>query len=110
MERRFSRTGFERSAKADQRLFRHESGTISEDAKQPADDKGMRNPHLLALGHEEENLYPGIRGGQALDFFGERSIKWWKSSGCGISLSRLRQSWTNPPAAQTKTRLEKRSP
>ena len=83
MERRFSRTGFERAAKGNQRLFRNESGTVSDDAKHPMDDKGMRNRHLLALGHEEENLYPGIRGGRAIDFFVERSIRWWKNARSG---------------------------
>ena len=43
------------------------------------DDKGMRNSHLLALGHEEENLFPGIRGGKAIDFFRQRHIKWWRN-------------------------------
>ena len=44
----------------------------------------MRNPHLLALGREEENLYPGARGvGGAIDFFSQRGIKWWKSSRSG---------------------------
>ena len=48
------------------------------------DQEGQRNPHLLALGCEEENLFPGIRGsGGAIDFFRERKIKWWKSSRSG---------------------------
>ena len=83
MERRFSRTGFDRAAKGTQRLFRNESGTVGDDAKHPVDDKGMRNHHLLALGYEEENLYPGIRGGRAIDFFVERSIRWWKNARSG---------------------------
>ena len=44
----------------------------------------MRNAHLLALGHEEENLFPSIRGmGGAVDCFGQRNIKWWKSTRSG---------------------------
>ena len=44
----------------------------------------MRNPHLLPLGCEEENLYPGIRGnGGAVDFFSQRRIRWWKSARTG---------------------------
>ena len=44
----------------------------------------MRNPHLLSLGCEEENLYLGVRGsGGAIDFFSQRGIKWWKSSRSG---------------------------
>ena len=45
------------------------------------DDQGLRNPHLLVLGCELENLYPGIRGaGGAVGFFGERDIRWSNSS------------------------------
>ena len=56
----------------------------SDDARQPADDKEIRNHHLLALGYKVENLFPGIRGaGGAIGFFGERGIKWWKSSRSG---------------------------
>ena len=41
------------------------------------DDKGQRNRHLLTLGCEEENFYPGLRGENgAIDFFGEREIRW----------------------------------
>ena len=84
MQRQYSRTGFDRAAKIRQQDFRDGSPTVSDDARQPADDKGQRNPHLLALGCEEENLYPGIRGrGGAIDFFGERDIRWGKSSSSG---------------------------
>jgi len=83
MQQRFSRTGFQRAAKERQACFRHESATIGDDAKHPTDDKGMRNSHLLALGHEEENLFPGIRGVEAIDFFRQRNIKWWKNARSG---------------------------
>ena len=84
MQQPFSRTGFDRSAKGRQRAFRDESQTVSADAKRPEDENGLRNPHLLALGYEEENLYPGIRGtGGAVHFFGQRNIKWWKSARSG---------------------------
>ena len=57
---------------------------ISAKGRSPDDAKGQRNPHLLALGCEEENLYPGIRGaGGAIEFFCGRSIKWWQSSRSG---------------------------
>ena len=80
MQRPFSITAFERTAKSRQQLFRDESQTISADGKDPKDENGLRNPHLLSLGYEKENLYPGIRGiGGAVDFFAERNIKWWKS-------------------------------
>ena len=80
----FSRTGFDRAAKARQRAFRDESHTVSADAKHPEDERGLRNSHLLALGYEENNLYPGIRGTDgAVAFFAQRNIKWWKSSRSG---------------------------
>ena len=84
MRRRNSRTGFERSAKRRQQQFRDTSPTISDQGRSPTDDKGVRNPHLLALGCEVENLFPGIRGeGGAIDFFSQRNIKWWKNSRSG---------------------------
>ena len=84
MPRGNSRTGFERSAKRRQQLFRDASPTVSDQGRHPADDKGVRNPHLLAVGCELDNLYPGIRGeGGAIDFFARRGIKWWKSSRSG---------------------------
>ena len=79
---RYSRTGFERSAKRRQQQFRNASPTISDQGRSPTDGKGVRNPHLLALGHEIENLFPGIRG-EAVDFFAQRDIKWWKNSRSG---------------------------
>ena len=84
MQQPFSRTGFEHSAKARQHAFRDESQNLSAKGKHPEDDKGLPNPHLLALGYEEENLHSGIRGhGGAVHFFGRRNIKWWKSSRSG---------------------------
>ena len=70
MQSRDSRTGFERSAKRHQQQFRDASPTVSNRGRSPTDDKGLRNPHLLALGCEVENLFPCIRGeGGAIDFF-----------------------------------------
>ena len=84
MQRHLSRTGFQHSAKERQHRFRDSSPTVSEGGSQPTDDKGLRNPHLLALGREEDNLYPDIRGtGGAVDFFRQRNIKWWKSARSG---------------------------
>ena len=77
-------TAFVRTARLRQQVFRDESGTVSDEGRNPRDEKGLRNPHLLALGHEEENLYPGIQGtGGAVEFFAQRKIKWWKSSRSG---------------------------
>ncbi len=84
MRRRNSRTDFDRSAKQRQQQFRDTSPTVSDQGRSPTDDKGLRNPHLLALGCEVDNLFPSIRGeGGAIDFFSQRDIKWWKSSRSG---------------------------
>ena len=84
MQGRNSRTGFERSAKRRQQQFRDVSPTVSDRGRSPTDDKGLRNPHLLAIGRETDNLFPGIRGeGGAIDHFKQRGIKWWKSSRSG---------------------------
>lgn len=84
MQTRYSRTEFERGAKARQGDFRNRSCTINGGAKPPLDSKAQRNPHLLALDCEEMNLFPGIRAsGGAIDFFRERKIRWWKSSRSG---------------------------
>jgi len=69
------------AARRQQARFR---STLPLEARSPGDDKGRRNHHLLALGHEHENLFPGLRGpGGALDFFRERRIKWWRSGRSG---------------------------
>ena len=58
--------------------------TLSQEAQRPTDDIGIRNPHLLALGREMENLFPALRGSDgALEFFRKRDIKWWRSSRSG---------------------------
>ena len=84
MQRPSSVPAFDRAVKERQQAFRDASQTVSDAGRNPTDDNGQRNCHLLALGHEEENLYPGLRGpGGAADLFAERSIKWWKSSRSG---------------------------
>ena len=46
----------------------------------PTDPVGLRHDYLLALGCEEENLYPTLRGENgALRYFAERNIKWWQA-------------------------------
>ena len=82
MQRHRSRASFEHSAKSRQARFRDTSPTISEPARRTVDDLGRRYNYLLAQGHEEENLFPGIRGpGGAIDFFAQRNIKWWDGGG-----------------------------
>ena len=69
--------------------FRDTSPTISPPAKQPHDPKGRRNRHLLALGFEIENLFPGIRDdGLVTRFFEDRGVKWWKSVRSGDDCSK----------------------
>ena len=71
---------FGEKARRRQAWFREHSSTISQDARSPSDDKGLRYDHMLALGFEHENLYPGLRGGDgALTFFAERGIKWQRT-------------------------------
>ena len=89
MPRRRSRIEFERWAKCRQAYFRDTSPTITDEGRSPTDEKGRRNCHLLALGCEEENLFPGVRGpGGAIDFFRERGINWWKSTRSGDDMKR----------------------
>ena len=84
MQQRNTRTSFEYAAKRRQGCFREVSSTISAQGRALSDGKGERHPHLLALGYEEENLYPNIRGaGGAIDFFSRRGIGWWMSSRSG---------------------------
>lgn len=71
-------------ARRQQAHFRDSSETISLEARNPGDDKGRRNGHLLALGCEEENLYATFRDENgAVRFFRDRSIKWWRNASSG---------------------------
>ena len=50
----------------------------------PTDAIGLRHDYLLALGCEEENLYPTLRGENgALRYFADRGIKWWQAGVSG---------------------------
>jgi len=80
---------FGQNIRTEQGNFRDISNTISDMARTPDDDKGKRHKHLLALDHEIENLYPGIRDEeQVLEFFSKRGIKWWKSTRSGDNTKR----------------------
>ena len=69
-------------ARRRQAHFRDTSPTISEQGRSPRDDQGRRHGHLLALGHEDENLYPSLRGASgARRFFKRRGIRWHGSDG-----------------------------
>ena len=46
----------------------------------PTDPIGLRHDYLLALGCEEENLFPTLRGENgAPRYFADRDIKWWQA-------------------------------
>ena len=81
----FSRTGFERAAK------RHQ-GYVSGTSPQPLammegylpTTKVCATPTFWPSEVRGENLFRGIRGPDgAIAFFGQRGIKWWKSSRSG---------------------------
>ena len=75
---------FQDAGRKCQAHFRDSSPTIGEPGHSPSDEKGQRNGHLLALGHEEKNLYPSLRGeGGAKGFFKERKIPWHRTSRSG---------------------------
>ena len=69
-------------ARKQQASFLREAAYFTPEARVPHDDLSHRNPYLLPLGREMENLYPGIRD-VASGFFSQRGIKWWKSSSSG---------------------------
>lgn len=80
---------FQTTYRRSQGEFRNASTTISAAGRSPSDDKAKRNPHLLTLGSEIENLMPSLRGADgAVEFFSRRKIKWWKSARSGDDCAR----------------------
>ena len=78
------KASFGYAARRRQGRFRDTSATVSRGGRSPSDGKGQRNAHLLALGHEEENLFPGIRGdGGAVESFSRRGLMWHRTSSSG---------------------------
>ena len=76
---------FGKAARKLQADFRDKSEHI-EEGRSPSDDddEGQRHGHLLALGCEDENLYPSLRGESgARRFFKERGIKWHRTARSG---------------------------
>ncbi len=72
------------TARRQQANFRQTSDTIRPGGRAPTDEKGQRNPHLLALGHEIENLFEPLRGhNRAIKYFADRKMKWWRSARSG---------------------------
>ena len=75
--------GFGKVARKQQADFRDKSASI-EKGRSPDDDKGLEHGHLLALGCEDENLYPSLQGESgARRFFKERGIKWHRTARSG---------------------------
>ena len=65
-----------------QAMFRRTSATISSKGRAPIDKDGRQYPYMLALGSEDENLYPSLRGAYGVRrFFDERAIEWWRHCG-----------------------------
>ena len=62
-----------------QAAFRAASATISARGRAPTDGVARDYDYMLALGHEQENLYPSLRGGLGVRaFFQGRGIHWWR--------------------------------
>ena len=61
-------------------LERERQARFREGLSTPSDTVGRRHAYLLALGCEEENLFPTLRGDNgACRYFAERNIKWWQA-------------------------------
>lgn len=70
-----------------QARFKETSSTVSEQGRCPSDELGRRHGHLLALGYEDENLYPSLRGASGVrSFFKQRGLKWHRSYKSGDAL------------------------
>ena len=77
-------SAFELKAKTQQAGFRQSSPTVSALGRSSTDPAGKRHPHLLGLGAEADNLYPGLRNSAgAIAFFEEREIQWWQAERAG---------------------------
>src|SRR5687768_1625431 len=73
---------YQEHVRATQSNFRK---TLSAVAQNPTDDP-WKQGFLLALGSEEETLYPSLRGaGGALGYFADRKARWWSSPKTGDS-------------------------
>ena len=74
--------GFRESEYERKAAFRRTSASIDADARSPGDERGRRYGHMLALGSEDQNLYPVLRGVRgARRFMATRDIGWWRHVG-----------------------------
>ena len=65
-------------------LERKRQAVFREGLTTPSDGIGQRHDYLLALGCEEENLFPTLRGDDGAGrYFADRNIKWWQASVSG---------------------------
>ena len=65
-------------------LERERQARFREGLSTPSDAVERRHDYLLALGCEEENLFPTLRGDNgACRYFAERNIKWWQAGVSG---------------------------
>ena len=72
-------TSFRAGEYSRQEGFRQRSATISSRGRAPVDELGRQYGHMLALGCEDENLYPTLRGAQGVRrFFDARAVAWWR--------------------------------
>lgn len=82
-----------------QESFRWRSATISSDGRTVVDEPGRRYGYMLALGHEDENLYPALRGAQGVRrFFDDRAIAWWRH--CGFDAAAINGPTRNMASSQ----------
>ncbi|MDE0238916.1 MAG: hypothetical protein OXQ84_01780 [bacterium] len=76
---RETRVSFKTQEYRRQGNFRRTSPTISARGRMPIDERGRQYDYMLALGHEDENLYPTLRGPEGVRrFFDERNVTWWR--------------------------------
>lgn len=82
-----------------QERFRERSATISPRGRAPVDERGRPYGYMLALGYEDENLYPTLRGAQQVRrFFEERAVKWWRH--CGFDTAAMNGPTRNMASSQ----------
>ena len=63
---------------------RERQARFREGMSTPSDAVGRRHDYLLALGCEEENLFPTLRGENgARRYFMDRNITWWQAGVSG---------------------------
>ena len=63
-----------------QATFRSTWVTNSSNVRAPTGKEGRQYPYMIALGYEDENLYPTLRGAAGVRlFFDDRTMEWWRN-------------------------------